>query len=136
VPDEDVDELRRKQLAQIAQLQNELDSATSRFQKFVFLLADHACDKAQLYCFSLEKQRARLGTEADGARTEADLLAQQAHQLEKKQRAFDKIVDDWRHKADDLQNELDAAQREARQQASEAHRLRTAQDSLVSHILC
>ena len=98
VSSDDADELRRKQIAQIAELQNDLDSATARLA-------------------NLEKTRARLAMESDGARSEADILGQQAGQLEKKQRAFDKIVEEWRHKADDLQNELDAAQREARNQS-------------------
>ncbi|CAD5233385.1 unnamed protein product [Bursaphelenchus xylophilus] len=112
---DDADELRRKQIAQIAELQNELDSATVRLA-------------------NLEKQKARLTNEADAARTECDILQQQAAQLDKKQRAFDKIVDEWRHKADDLQNELDAAQREARTQAMEAHRLQSTQDSLTEQV--
>ncbi|KAI6204528.1 hypothetical protein M3Y94_00684900 [Aphelenchoides besseyi] len=112
---DDADELRRKQLQQIAELQNDLDSASARLN-------------------NLEKTKARLSNEADAARTEADILGQQAAQFEKKQRAFDKIVEEWRHKADDLQNELDAAQREARNQSMEAHRLRTNQDSLNEQV--
>ncbi|KAI6239365.1 CRE-MYO-2 protein [Aphelenchoides fujianensis] len=112
---DDADELRRKQIAQIAELQNDLDSATARLN-------------------NLEKTKARLANEADAARTEADILGQQAAQFEKKQRAFDKIVEEWRHKGDDLQNELDAAQREARNQSMEAHRLRTNQDSLTEQV--
>ena len=69
--DEELDELRRKQLAEIAELQNELDTVNARLQ-------------------SLEKQRARFGAEADGARADADALSQQAHQLEKRQRAHEK----------------------------------------------
>uniref|UniRef100_A0A915EFF8 Myosin motor domain-containing protein n=1 Tax=Ditylenchus dipsaci TaxID=166011 RepID=A0A915EFF8_9BILA len=114
VADDDVDEMRRKQLADIAQMQNELDAANSRLQ-------------------SLEKQRSRLTAELDAARSESENLNQQSHQLEKRQKAFEKTVDEWRHKADDLQNELDAAQREARNQAAEAHRLQTTQDSLLNN---
>ena len=44
------------------------------------------------------------------------------------------IVEEWRHKADDLQSELDAAQRDARNQSMEAHRLRTNQDSLNEQV--
>ena len=43
--------------------------------------------------------------------------------MEKKQRQQDKVADEWRHQADDLQSELDAAQRESRVQAGESHRL-------------
>ena len=71
--DDELDELRRKQLAEIAELQNEIDVVNARLQ-------------------SMEKQRARLSAETDSARADADALAQQAHQLEKRQRAHEKQV--------------------------------------------
>jgi plasmid stabilization system protein ParE len=54
---DDADELRRKQIAQIAELQNDLDSATARLA-------------------NLEKTKARLANEAEAARTEADILGE------------------------------------------------------------
>lgn len=71
--DDELDDLRRKQLAEIAELQNEIDVVNARLQ-------------------SMEKQRARLSAETDSARADADSLAQQAHQLEKRQRAHEKQV--------------------------------------------
>uniref|UniRef100_A0A914L0P7 Myosin heavy chain n=1 Tax=Meloidogyne incognita TaxID=6306 RepID=A0A914L0P7_MELIC len=115
VSDDELDDLRRKQLAEIAELQNEIDVVNARLQ-------------------SMEKQRARLSAETDSARADADSLAQQAHQLEKRQRAHEKQVEEWRHQSDDLQSELDAVQREARMQAIEAHRLATTQDSLQEQV--
>lgn len=68
-----MDELRRKQLAEIAELQNEIDVVNARLQ-------------------SMEKQRTRLNAETDCARADADALGQQVHQLEKRQRAHEKQV--------------------------------------------
>ena len=48
-----------------------------------------------------------------------------ASQLEKKQRAFDKTIDEWKRKVADLQSELDGAQRDHRTAAAEVYKLRT-----------
>lgn len=73
VGEDELDDLRRKQLAEIAELQNDLDAVNVRLQ-------------------SLEKQRARLGAESDAARIDADAFTQQAMQAEKRQRAHEKQV--------------------------------------------
>lgn len=39
--------------------------------------------------------------------------------LEKKQKNFDKIIDEWKHKVDDLKSELEASQRDNRSLATE-----------------
>ncbi len=47
-----------------------------------------------------------------------------ANQAEKKQRAFDKTIDEWKTKAADLQSELENSQRESRSNAAEVYKLR------------
>lgn len=47
-------------------------------------------------------------------------------QLEKKQKYFDKIIDEWKAKVGDLQSEVDASQKEARSYATEVFRIRAA----------
>lgn len=47
-------------------------------------------------------------------------------QLEKKQKYFDKIIDEWKAKVNDLQAEVDASQKEARSYATEVFRIRAA----------
>uniref|UniRef100_A0A0N4ZXJ8 Myosin motor domain-containing protein n=1 Tax=Parastrongyloides trichosuri TaxID=131310 RepID=A0A0N4ZXJ8_PARTI len=109
---EEMEEIRRKQLAQITDLQAQYDSAVS---------------KASV----LEKTKQRLSADVDASRSDSETFLSIINQLEKKQRAFDKICDEWRKRVDDLQNELDAAQRTARIHVTEAHKLRTQQDSLI-----
>ena len=53
---------------------------------------------------------------------QAQLIASQA---EKKQRMFDKIVDEWKRKVADLEAELAVAQREGRATAAEVYKLRS-----------
>jgi myosin heavy chain 6/7 len=48
-----------------------------------------------------------------------------ASQAEKKQRAFDKTIDEWKRKVADLQRELEASNQEGRNNAAEVYKLRT-----------
>ena len=52
-------------------------------------------------------------------------------QAEKRQRAFDKTIDDWKRKVADLQAELENAQRESRSNAAEVYKLRAQIDELM-----
>lgn len=47
-----------------------------------------------------------------------------ANQAEKRQRGFDKVIDEWKRKVADLQAELDRSQKESRTTAAEVYRLR------------
>jgi len=48
-----------------------------------------------------------------------------ASQAEKRQRSFDKVVDEWKRKVADLQAELEKSQRESRGHAAEVYKLRS-----------
>ena len=47
-----------------------------------------------------------------------------ASQAEKRQRSFDKVVDEWKWKVADLQAELERSQRDSRAHAAEVYKLR------------
>jgi myosin protein heavy chain len=47
-----------------------------------------------------------------------------ASQAEKRQRSFDKVIDDWKRKVADLQSELEKSQRDSRSHAAEVYKLR------------
>ena len=47
-----------------------------------------------------------------------------ASQAEKRQRSFDKVVDEWKRKVADLQAELEGSQRDSRTHAAEVYKLR------------
>lgn len=51
-----------------------------------------------------------------------------ANSAEKKQRSFDKVVDDWRRKTQDIQHELEQALTDGRGHAAEVYRLRSQLD--------
>jgi len=47
-----------------------------------------------------------------------------ANQAEKRQRGFDKVIDEWKRKVADLQVELERSQKESRATAAEVYKLR------------
>ena len=51
-----------------------------------------------------------------------------AAQSDKRQRQFDKSIDDWKRKVADLQGELELAQRDSRDHAAEVYRQRAQMD--------
>ena len=48
-----------------------------------------------------------------------------AHQAEKRQRSFDKVIEEWKRKVADMQGELERSQRESRAHAAEVYKLRS-----------
>jgi len=49
-------------------------------------------------------------------------------QHDKRQRQFDRLVEEWKRKVVDLQTELDNAQKESRSNAAEAYKFKTQLD--------
>lgn len=62
---------------------------------------------------------------------DVERTAAYAAALEKKQKTFDRIIEEWKKKTDDLAAELDAAQRDNRNLATELFKAKTAQDELL-----
>ncbi len=54
--------------------------------------------------------------------------------MEKKQKGFDRIVDEWRKKCDDVAAELDAAQRDNRNVSTENFKLKTKNDEMAEQV--
>jgi myosin protein heavy chain len=57
-----------------------------------------------------------------------------ASSLEKRQKGFDRVIDEWRMKCDALANELDAAQRDGRNMATDVFKLRSQNDELHEQV--
>ena len=73
---------------------------------------------------SLEKAKACTKAEFDDLKAEA----------EKRDRNFDKIVNEWRLKAEDLQNEITSSQTECRNFSSEYFRVKSSNEELMEHL--
>merc|ERR1712181_69453 len=83
---------------------------------------------------SLEKSKARAKAEYDDLSTEAERNNTNAAIIEKRGRNFDKVVNEWRLKAEDLQNEITGSQTECRNFSSEYFRIKSANEELMEHL--
>merc|ERR1719210_1156374 len=83
---------------------------------------------------NLEKSKARSKAELDELSAEAERFNTNAAIIEKRGRNFDKVVNEWRLKAEDLQNEIDASQSECRNYSSEYFRIKSANEEILEHL--
>merc|ERR1711936_49586 len=83
---------------------------------------------------SLEKAKARAKAEFDDLSSEAERHNTNAAIIEKRGRNFDKVVNEWRLKAEDLQNEITGSQTECRNFSSEYFRVKSANEELMEHL--
>ena len=60
-----------------------------------------------------------------GLAAHVDAASAKANQMEKRIKQFDKIIADWKRKADGLSQELDASQKECRNVSSELFRVKS-----------
>jgi len=74
---------------------------------------------------SAEKARSRLANENEDLKLEVDRLTSIATTFDKKQKALDRTISEWKSKLDELQAELDASHKDARAHQAEAYRLKS-----------
>merc|ERR1712029_1048626 len=93
--------------------------------------AQGTIEQMQAKLAQLERSRDKLQVEID----EVSQMADQAHLLnnsmEKKARQFEKIVGEWKAKADGLSYDLDVSQKECRNASSELFRIKNAYEESV-----
>merc|ERR1712214_100837 len=79
----------------------------------------------------LEKAKAKLQSEIDAMAAQTD----QAHilnsSMEKKAKQFDRVVGEWKQKADSLSMDLDVAQKDCRNASSELFRIKAAYEESI-----
>ncbi|VDK24377.1 unnamed protein product [Anisakis simplex] len=95
VPSDSLDEAIKKITPRMVELEEAIDSANSRVT-------------------ALERVRSQMSADADEARKQAERNATIVEQLDKKQKAFDKTIEEWKRKVDDANQELQMAQKESR----------------------
>merc|ERR1711942_243664 len=83
---------------------------------------------------TLEKQKARNKAEMDDLTAECERLETNANIIEKRGRNFDKVVNEWRLKAEDLQNEIASSQTESRNYSSEYFRIKASNEEILEHL--
>merc|ERR1719385_243339 len=95
---------------------------------------EEAIDSLQNKVASTEKSKHRMDTELEDLQLEYERVNAAAMITEKRGRNFDKVVGEWKAKADDLMAELDACNSECRNYNSELFRLRAAYDETVEQL--
>merc|ERR1711970_1304229 len=83
---------------------------------------------------SLEKAKARAKAELDDITSDCERHNTNATIIEKRGRNFDKVVNEWRLKAEDLQHEITASQTECRNFSSEYFRIKSANEEILEHL--
>merc|ERR1719500_1711171 len=82
----------------------------------------------------LEKSKAQLQEQIEDTASRVDVASVHSQQLEKKIKQFDKIVSDWKTKADSLSQELDTSQRECRNSSGELFRIKNGYEECLSNL--
>merc|ERR1711963_498646 len=83
---------------------------------------------------NLEKSKARAKAELDDLTAECERHLTNSTIIEKRRRNFDKVVNEWRLKAEDLQGEITASQAECRNYSSEYFRIKAANEEMLEHL--
>merc|ERR1712088_245577 len=82
----------------------------------------------------LEKSKVRLTAELNDLTSECERHSTNAGIIEKRGRNFDKVINEWKYKADDLNHEIEASQSECRNYSSEYFRIKSANEEILEHL--
>lgn len=106
---EEVEDMKKKFVARLQEVETQLEAVVSK-------------------AMGLEKAKARAQLEIENLLSELEKAQATNAQNEKRQRQFDKLVEEWKRKVADLQVELDNSQKEARANAAEAYKAKAQLD--------
>merc|ERR1711997_9251 len=96
--------------------------------------AEETIDTLNQKVASTEKTKHRLETELEDLQLEYERVHAAAIITEKRGKNFDKVVGEWKAKADDMQTEVEASQKECRNYNSELFRLKAAWDETMEQL--
>ena len=88
--------------------------------------AEETVESLNVKIASCEKSKHRLDTELEDLQMEYERTHAAAIITEKRGSNFDKVLGEWKHKADDIMAELEASKSECRNYSSEVHRIKAA----------
>merc|ERR1711917_84023 len=96
--------------------------------------AEETVDSMQSKIANAEKSKSRMQTDLEDISMEYERVHAAAIITEKRGRNFDKVISEWKSKADDVSAEVDASQKECRNFNSELFRLRAAHEETVEQL--
>jgi len=116
-------------LGRVEELESNRAKLNARLQE-----AEETIDSLNAKVASTEKTKHRLEAELEDLQLEYERVHSAAVISEKRSQNFDKVVNEWKAKADDLGQELEASQKECRNYNSELFRLRAAWDETIEQL--
>ncbi|CAB4065402.1 MYH6_7 [Lepeophtheirus salmonis] len=96
--------------------------------------AEETVESLQSKISNGEKSKNRMQADLDDISMEYERTHAAAIITEKRGKNFDKVINEWKCKGDDISNELDASEKECRNYNSELFRLRAAQNDVVEQL--
>jgi myosin heavy chain 6/7 len=112
---------------------DELESSRNKLQARI-QEAEETVDTLQQKIANSEKSKGRMQSDLEEISMEYERTHAAAIITEKRGRNFDKVVGEWKSKADDVSAEVDASQKECRNFNSELFRLKAAHDEVMEQL--
>uniref|UniRef100_A0A8C3SXI7 Myosin-16 n=1 Tax=Chelydra serpentina TaxID=8475 RepID=A0A8C3SXI7_CHESE len=97
-------------------------------------VAEETAEAAQARAASMEKTKQRLQIEVEDLTLDLEKANAACAALDKKQRAFDKMLAEWQQKCEELQVELDNSQKDCRIYMTENFKLKTVYEEALEHL--
>merc|ERR1712045_665397 len=112
---------------------DELESSRNKLQARIGE-AEETVDSLQQKIANAEKSKGRMQSDLEEISMEYERTHAAAIITEKRGRNFDKVVGEWKSKADDVAAEVEASQKECRNYNSELFRLKAAHDETMEQL--
>merc|ERR1712166_370668 len=112
---------------------DELESARGKLQARI-QEAEENVETLNVKIANGEKSRARMQTDLEELSLDYERTHAAAIITEKRGKNFDKVIGEWKAKADDIITEVDASQKECRNYNSELYRLKAGHDEVVEQL--
>merc|ERR1711902_326631 len=112
---------------------DELESSRNKLQARI-QEAEETVDSLQQKIANAEKSKGRMQSDLEEISMEYERTHAAAIITEKRGRNFDKVVGEWKSKADDVAAEVEASQKECRNYNSELFRLKAAHDETMEQL--
>merc|ERR1719420_910549 len=96
--------------------------------------AEETVESLQVKIANSEKSRARMQTDLEEIAMEYERTHAAAIICEKRGKNFDRVISEWKSKADDMASEVEASQKECRNYNSELFRLRAAHEEVIEQL--
>merc|ERR1712165_544788 len=112
---------------------DELEMARNKLQARI-AEAEETVDSMQSKIANAEKSKSRMQADLEDISMEYERVHAAAIITEKRGRNFDKVISEWKSKAEDVSAEVDASQKECRNFNSELFRLRAAHEETVEQL--